>query len=85
MTGRGRPAPEKPRPQAGDSPTTEQPVPDAGEGWRIFSSMIAGMVLYGGAGWLIGHYTGISILFPLGMLAGLVLSVLMIIFRFARS
>jgi ATP synthase protein I len=72
MTGRGQPAPEP-------------PPSDAGEGWRVFSSMIAGMVLYGGIGWLVGHLTGISILFPLGMLFGIVLSLLMIIFRFSRS
>jgi hypothetical protein len=47
--------------------------------------MISGMALYGGVGWLIGHYTGISLLFPLGMLVGIVLSLLMIILRFARS
>jgi ATP synthase protein I len=72
MTGEGRPA-------------SEQPPPRADEGWRVFSRMIAGMVLYGGIGWLIGHWTGISILFPLGMLFGVVLSVAMIIFRYARS
>ncbi len=47
--------------------------------------MIAGMVIYGGIGWLIGHWTGISVLFPLGMLFGIVLSLLMIIFKFSRS
>jgi len=72
MTGRGRPAPE-------------QPPPRADEGWRVFSSMIAGMVFYGGLGWLVGHFTGISILFPLGMILGIVLSIVMIIFRFTRS
>jgi ATP synthase protein I len=66
-------------------PTPEQPPPRADEGWRVFSRMIAGMVLYGGVGWLIGRWTGISILFPLGMLLGVVLSVLAIIFRFTRS
>jgi ATP synthase protein I len=66
-------------------PTPEQPPPPADVGWRVFSSMIAGMVLYGGIGWLIGHWTGISILFPLGMLVGIVLSILMIVFRFTRS
>jgi ATP synthase protein I len=66
-------------------PASEKPPRSADEGSRIFSSMIAGMVLYGGAGWLIGHWTGIPILFPLGMLFGLVLSLLMIIFRFTRS
>jgi ATP synthase protein I len=63
----------------------EQPPPRADEGWRVFSSMIAGMVLYGGIGWLVGHFTGISILFPLGMLFGLVLSLVMIILRFTRA
>ncbi len=72
MTGTGQPAPD-------------QPPQHAGEGWRVFSSMIAGMVIYGGIGWLIGHWTGISVLFPLGMLFGIVLSLLMIIFKFSRS
>ena len=47
--------------------------------------MIAGMALYGGIGWLIDHWTGISILFPLGMLFGVVVSVIGIIVRFSRS
>jgi ATP synthase protein I len=68
-----------------DQSAPEQPSSDASEGWRIFCSMIAGMVLYGGLGWLIGHWTGISILFPLGMILGIVLSVLMVIFRHTRS
>ena len=72
VTGRGGQAPE-PGPS------------NAGDGWRIFSSMISGMVLYGGIGWLIGHWTGISILFPLGMLLGIVLSLVAIILRFSRS
>jgi len=47
--------------------------------------MIAGMIFYGGLGWLIGHLTGIAILFPLGMILGIVLSVLLVIFRYTRS
>jgi ATP synthase protein I len=69
----------------GRGPAPEQPPPRADDGWRVFSRMIAGMVLYGGAGWLIGHWTGISILFPLGMLFGIVLSIVMIILKYARS
>jgi len=72
MTGRGGPAPDPPSHHERD-------------GWRVFSYMIGGMVLYGGIGWLIGHWTGISILFPLGMIFGIVLSILMIVFRFTRS
>jgi ATP synthase protein I len=72
VTGSGGPAPEPPSPHAND-------------GWRVFSYMIGGMVLYGGIGWLVGHWTGISLLFPLGMIFGIVLSVVGIIFRFSRS
>jgi ATP synthase protein I len=72
MTGTGGSAPQPPASHASD-------------GWRIFSYMIGGMAFYGGLGWLIGHWTRISILFPVGMLFGLMLSILMIIFRFSRS
>lgn len=69
----------------GGGPTPGPRAPRESDGWRIFSYMIGGMALYGGLGWLIGHWTGISVLFPLGMIFGIVLSVVMIIFRFTRS
>ena len=46
--------------------------------------MLGGMILYGGIGWLVSHFTGIAILFPLGMILGIGLSVALIIFRFTR-
>ena len=65
----------------------EQPSRPAREadGWQILSYMLGGMILYGGIGWLISHFTGIAILFPLGMILGIGLSVAMIIFRFTRT
>jgi fatty acid desaturase len=54
-------------------------------GWTIFSYLIAGMAFYGAVGWLIGRWTGHPLLFPLGMLAGLALSIGLIIYRFGRS
>ena len=72
MTGGGRPTPE-PRP------------PQERDGWRYLSYLIGGMILYGGIGWLVGKWTGIAVLFPIGMLLGLGLAVAMIIFRFTRS
>jgi len=47
--------------------------------------MIGGMVLYGGIGWLIGRWTHLPVLFPIGMLTGLALAVSLIIFRVTRS
>jgi len=55
------------------------------DGWQILSYMLGGMILYGGIGWLISHWTGIAVLFPLGMILGVGLSVAMIIFRFTRT
>ena len=55
-----------------------------GSGYVIFSNLIAGMLAYGGIGWLIGHFTHISLLFPIGMLVGLAISVGWIIYRYGR-
>jgi ATP synthase protein I len=49
------------------------------------SYLIGGMALYGGIGWLIGRWTGIAVLFPVGMLLGLGLSLALVVLRFTRS
>jgi ATP synthase protein I len=53
-----------------------------GAGYTVFSYLIAGMLAYGGIGALIGHFTHISMLFPIGMLVGLAISVGWIIYRY---
>jgi F0F1-type ATP synthase assembly protein I len=59
--------------------------PRESDGYRILSYMLGGMILYGGIGWLIGHWTGLSFLFPVGMLLGLALSIGLIIFRVTKT
>ena len=59
--------------------------PREADGWQIVSYMLGGMILYGGIGWLVARWTGIAVLFPLGMILGIGLAVGMIIFRFTRS
>jgi ATP synthase protein I len=64
----------------------QQPHPPReSDGWQILSYMLGGMILYGGLGWLVGRWTGITLLFPLGMILGIGLSVALIIFRFTRT
>jgi ATP synthase protein I len=53
--------------------------------WTIFSYLLAGMAVYGGIGWLIAHWTGHPLIFPLGMLAGLGLSLWLVVSRYGRS
>jgi ATP synthase protein I len=55
-----------------------------GTGWTVFSYLISGMAAYGGIGWVIGHYTHIQLLFPIGMLVGLAISIGWIIYKYGR-
>jgi ATP synthase protein I len=62
------------------APGTENP------GWTIFSYLLAGMIFYGGVGWVIGRWAIHSALcFPLGMVVGLALAIVLVILRFGRS
>lgn len=72
-------------------PGRQQPAPGSaddrlsvGTGWNVFSYLIAGMLAYGGIGWAIGHFTRISLLFPIGMLVGLAISIGWIIYWYGR-
>jgi ATP synthase protein I len=54
-------------------------------GWTIFSYLIAGMLFYGGLGWLISHFTHIGLLIPIGALVGLGVGIFAVIYRYGRS
>jgi hypothetical protein len=69
-------------PEGGRDPSQPRPP---GEGWTILSYMIGGMALYGLVGWLAARWTGWTVLFPIGMLAGLASSIALIIFRVTKS
>jgi len=55
------------------------------DGWQVVSYMLGGMLLYGGIGWLVGRWTHLPVLFPVGMIAGLARAVALIIFRVSRT
>jgi F0F1-type ATP synthase assembly protein I len=57
---------------------------EANAGWTIFGYMISGMAAYGGIGWLVGHFTHLPLLFPVGMLVGIVLAIVGILYRYGR-
>ena len=73
-------------PPGGPSDRPGQPRrPDTSSGYTYLSYMLGGMILYGGIGWLVGRWTHLPVLFPVGMITGLALSVALIIFRVTRS
>lgn len=56
-----------------------------GTGWTVFSYLISGMVAYGAIGWVLGRAVHVSLLFPIGMVVGLGISVGWIIYRYGGS
>ena len=56
-----------------------------GTGWTVFSYLIGGMAAYGGIGALIGRAVHVWMLFPVGMLVGLAISLGYIIYRYGRQ
>jgi len=63
---------------------SEPPMPREGTGWSIVSYLVGGMLLYGGLGWLIGRWTHIEALTGVGIVLGIGLSLVLIIYRFTR-
>jgi hypothetical protein len=57
----------------------------ASTGWEIFSYLLAGMGAYGTIGWVVGHYTHIQLLFPIGMAIGLAISLGWVVYKFGRK
>jgi ATP synthase protein I len=54
-------------------------------GWTVLSYLLSGMAAYGGIGWLIGRTAGVPMLFPIGMLVGLALSLGFVIWRYGAN
>jgi ATP synthase protein I len=83
------PADRDDRPDRDGKPSRRASGPGPGvsssSGYTYLSYMIGGMLLYGALGWLIGRWTHLPVLFPIGMLTGLALAVALIIFRVTRS
>ena len=53
-------------------------------GWTVFSYLLSGMAAYGLIGWLVGRAVHIQMLFPIGMLVGLAISLGFVIWRYGR-
>jgi len=86
MSGNGNGAVRKPaRDRGATDPAAQGRALGLSTGWTVFSYLIAGMAAYGAIGWLIGRAVHVAILFPLGMLVGLGISLGYVIYRFGRQ
>ncbi|MGE5288537.1 MAG: hypothetical protein ACM3ML_15330 [Micromonosporaceae bacterium] len=81
-------APGADRPAYGSNrfewPSSKQGNENAG--WLIISYLVAGMFIYGGLGWLIGHLIGaVSVATLIGLVIGVALAITLVIYRYGRS
>jgi len=63
-------------------PAAQQAPMNSDAGLRIVAEMLAGMLLYGGLGWLGDYFWGINWLLPVGLLLGFGLSIYVVIKRY---
>jgi ATP synthase protein I len=59
--------------------------PEQNAGWTIFSYLLAGMFFYGALGWLVSRWTRLPVIFPVGMIVGLLLAIVLIVWRYGRA
>ncbi len=61
-----------------------EPAPEAGA-WGVTSYLISGPLMLGGVGWLLDHWLGTGFLLPIGILAGMALSMYVIWVRYGTG
>ena len=71
------------------TPPTGPPDPDAGyprleeaRMWNVVSYLISGPVMVGGIGWVLDRWLGTGFFVPVGILAGMAVSLYLVWFRY---
>lgn len=54
-------------------------------GWAATSTMLGGMLFWGGVGWLLDHWWGTHFATPIGVILGMALGVYAVVMRFGRE
>ncbi|MPQ99932.1 hypothetical protein GB931_18825 [Modestobacter sp. I12A-02628] len=51
-------------------------------GYAVVGTMVSGMAVWGGIGWLLDNWLGITLFFPVGVLVGMALAIFMVVKRY---
>lgn len=68
-------------------PPTGRPTggPPGGDAWSIVSYLLAGLLVWGGAGWLLDRWLGTRFLVLVGLLVGAAAATYLVYLRYGRS
>ncbi len=53
----------------------------ADEGWAVMTTLIGGFVVWGGIGWVLDRWWGITFLAPVGLIVGMALGIYAVVAR----
>ncbi len=57
----------------------------ANEGWAVVSTLVAGMIVWGGIGWLIDLWLDTTFVRAIGVLVGMAAAVYLVVVRYGRG
>ena len=72
---RGEPRPRPARPAAPRGSGAET-------GWAVIGTMISGMAVWGGAGWLLDRWLDTRVFLPVGIILGMAVAIYLVVARF---
>ena len=70
------------QPEGRKRPTERGPSADANTGWVVISLLFAGLLTWGAIGWIFDQIFGTGFFLPVGLIAGMVGSLYLVIRRF---
>src|SRR5215213_10715484 len=51
-------------------------------GWAVTGTLISGMAVWGGAGWLLDQWLDTRVFFPVGIIRGMAVAIYVVVLRF---
>jgi F0F1-type ATP synthase assembly protein I len=54
-------------------------------GWAATSTLLGGVLVWGGVGWLLDHWWGTHFLTPIGVILGMALGIYAVVMRYGRA
>jgi F0F1-type ATP synthase assembly protein I len=58
--------------------------PGAGAGWAVLGTLIAGMAVWGGIGWLLDRWLSTQAFLPVGVIVGVASSIYLVYIKYGK-
>ncbi len=54
-------------------------------GWAVTGTLLSGMAVWGGAGWLIDQWLDIRVFFPVGIILGMAVAIYVVVVKYGAA